>query len=367
MTTINCYFCGMKVLIDDKIPYIREAASRLFGTVSYAAGAGFRHSGELQDADALIIRTRTKCNQSLLDGTRVSFIATATIGYDHINTTYLRKAGIQWTNCPGCNASSVGQYVRNALYLVCQKRGIRPPALTVGIVGWGHVGRQVDKALQAAGFRTLLNDPPLEEAYQSNRPDLYNQPNYAFVSLNDLARECDVITFHTPLTMDDPYPTHHLANDRFFQSLRRRPVIINAARGGVVDEHALLMAHARGLVSDMIIDTWEGEPTINPNLLEQAYIATPHVAGYSADGKSNATRMALTAVCRHFDIPITDENEFLRLTAAPPLPQDLRPTGDVVADNLCLYNPLHDSARLKADPSAFELLRGNYPLRRESF
>lgn len=348
----------MKVLIDDKIPYIREAAARLFGTVSYAAGADFRNSSALQDADALIIRTRTKCNQSLLEGTHVSYIATATIGYDHIDTTYLHQANIQWTNCPGCNASSVGQYVRNALYLICQKRGIRPSALTVGIVGWGHVGKQVDKALQAAGFRTLLNDPPLEEA---------NMRAPAFVSLATLARECDVITFHTPLTVDGLHPTHHLANEQFFQSLKRRPVIINAARGGVVDEHALLMAHGHGIVSDMIIDTWEGEPSINPDLLEQAYIATPHVAGYSADGKSNATRMALRAVCRHFNIPITDENEFLRLTAAPPLPPDIRPTGDVVADRLLLYNPLHDSARLKADPSAFELLRGNYPLRRENF
>lgn len=369
----------MKVLIDDKIPYIREAAARLFGDVSYAPGAGFSQSEALRDADALIIRTRTRCNRALLEHTAVKFIATATIGYDHIDTAYLAQAGIQWTNCPGCNAASVGQYVRNALLLICQKRGITPSSLRVGIVGWGHVGKQVDKALQAAGFHTLLNDPPLQEANQANRsnqsdqpnrpnqPNQPNLPNPEFVSLDDLARECDVITFHTPLTAQGAHPTLHLADATFFRSLRRQPVIINAARGGVVDEHALLSACADGLVSDMIIDTWEGEPHINPHLLGAAFIATPHVAGYSADGKSNATRMALRAVCHHFNISIPDENEFLRLTAAPPLPPDMQPTGDPVADQLLLYNPLHDSQRLKANPSAFEQQRGNYPLRREHF
>lgn len=376
----------MKVLIDDNIPYIREAAARLFDKVSYAGGALFRQSGEIDDADALIIRTRTKCNRSLLEGTRVKFIATATIGYDHIDTAYLAEAGIGWTNCPGCNAASVAQYVRNALYLVCQKRGIRPSALTVGIVGWGHVGKQVDKALTEAGFRTLLNDPPLQEAGVSpsfagqklqeadGSPAHHDLPQSSgdkrkrtFVSLSTLARECDVITFHTPLTTVGAHPTFHLADAAFFNSLERQPVIINAARGGVVDEHTLLISHARGQVSDMIIDTWEGEPHINHNLLERAFIATPHVAGYSADGKSNATRMALRAVCRHFDIPISDESEFLRLTAAPPLPPEMHPTGDIVADNLLLYNPLDDTARLKSRPTDFEHLRGAYPLRREMF
>ena len=355
--TGKCYICAMKVVIDDKIPYIREAAARLFDDVRYVGGSSFKQSGEIETADALIIRTRTQCNAALLEGTSVKYIATATIGYDHIDAVYLASKGIEWTNCPGCNAASVGQYVRNALYLVCQRREIQPDALAVGIVGWGHVGRQVEHALAEAGFRTILNDPPLQEAGNTERP---------FASLDTLAQDCDVITFHTPLTTDGAHPTYHLADAAFFEKLQRKPVIINAARGGVVDEQALLTASERGLVSDMIIDTWEGEPHINPVLLNKAFVATPHVAGYSADGKSNATRMALRAVCRHFNIPIWDESEFLQLTAAPPLPPDIRPSGDIVADSLLLYNPLRDSERLKARPADFELQRGDYPLRRES-
>lgn len=352
------YICSMKVLIDDKIPYIREAAKRLFGRADYAEGGRFRESGLLADADAIIIRTRTRCDEALLRGTQVSFIATATIGYDHLDTDYLERAGISWTNCPGCNAASVGQYIRNALYRVCLTRGLRPQDLCVGIVGWGHVGKQVEKALMEAGFRTLLNDPPLQAAGEGRR---------RFISLEEMAGVCNVITFHTPLTKSGAHPTFHLADAAFFHSLRNKPVIINAARGGVVDEKALLEASATGRVNEMIIDTWEGEPDINRELLEKAFIATPHVAGYSADGKSNATRMALRAVCAHFGIAITEEREFLRLTAPPPLPADIRPTGDALTDSLALYDPLSDSARLKACLEGFEYQRGHYPLRRENF
>lgn len=347
----------MKVLIDDKIPYLREAAEWLLGkdSLMFLPGDRFAGSPELSEADALIIRTRTRCNAGLLSGTHVGFIATATIGYDHIDTDYLRSAGISWTNCPGCNATSVAQYVRNALAKILPADNPH----TVGIVGYGHVGKAVCQALETIGCKVLLNDPPLEETpcrAPSDSP---------FVSLQTIAEQCDVITFHTPLTTTGRWPTYHLADKAFFASLQRHPVIINAARGGVVDEAALLRAYAEGKVSHMIIDTWEGEPLISLPLLEQADIATPHIAGYSADGKSNATRMALRSLCSHFGIAIPDEQYFLQLTAPPELSPAPRPTGNPLTDALALYDPLADSARLKANPQAFEHLRNHYPLRRE--
>ena len=339
----------MKVVIDDHIPYIREAAEWLFDEVTYLPGIAFKDSREVMDADTLIIRTRTRCNEALLGNSNVRFVATATIGHDHIDAAFMQRAQIAWANCPGCNASSVAQYVRNAiLCLGCRGK--------VGIVGYGHVGKAVRQALEAIGCEVMLNDPPLE---------LSTPHSSLLTPLSSLAEQCDIITFHTPLTKAGNFPTFHLADESFFCSVKRKPVIINTARGGVVDEHAMLHAYDKGLISDMIIDTWEGEPHINAELLQRAFIATPHIAGYSADGKSNAARMALRAVCRHFGIDISDEQRFLALTAPPPLPQHIQSTGDPIKDALALYSPLDDSARLKAAPADFEALRNNYPLRRE--
>lgn len=348
----------MKVIVDDKIPYISEAAQRLFGEVVYLPGKLIGTSDELRDADALIVRTRTLCNRAMLENTGVRFVATATIGFDHICVSELAELGIGWTNCPGCNASSVGQYVRNCLLLVAHKRHVDVSGFCVGIVGYGHVGKEVCKAVEELGCRVLVNDPPLEEqGFGGRRLD----------SLATLAEECDVVTLHTPLTHEGHHATHHLLDAGFFDSLKRKPVVINAARGGVVDEEALLCAYEQGRVGEMIVDTWENEPQINSTLLKKAFIATPHIAGYSADGKSNATRMALVAVCKHFGIDIGDRNEFLRLTSPPALPTEVKPCGDFALDHLTLYNPLADSGRLKACSEDFEFQRGNYPLRRESF
>ena len=345
----------MKVVIDDKIPYIRAAAELLFDKVVYLDGSSFKNNADVADADALIIRTRTRCDESLLSGSNVRFVTTATIGFDHIDTAFMRRAGIEWTNCPGCNATSVAQYVRNAV--LCLRERSKREIKKVGIVGYGHVGRAVRRELEAIGCEVLLNDPPLQRQMGTRESP--------FVSLQAVAEQCDVITFHTPLTKDGLFPTFHLANRDFFEQLKQKPIIINSARGGVVDEKALLQAYGDEKVSAMVIDTWEKEPNINLQLLQKAAIATPHIAGYSADGKSNATRMALKAVCKFFGIVIPDEQQFLKLTAAPPLPSHLFPSGDMVTDALLLYNPMEDSRRLKNCPEDFERLRGNYPLRRE--
>lgn len=346
----------MKVVVDDKIPFIREPLEQLADEVVYLRGADICRS-DLMDADALIVRTRTMCNAQLLEGTKVTFIATATIGYDHLDTAYLDSRGISWSNCPGCNATSVGQYIKSCLLLLERERGMDLAHTTIGLVGVGHVGSAVQRALAPLGLRILLNDPP-REALQAAA----GQTADTFCSLRTLAEQCDIISFHTPLTRTGNHPTYHLADARFMDSLQRHPILINTSRGAVVDNEALWQALCCGKVSDAIIDTWEHEPNINLNLLHHIYIGTPHIAGYSADGKANATTMALQALCRHFNLAPS-------FTVTPPRlsEQGVLPPTD--ADDktlaLCLYNPHHDSQLLKANPGKFEEYRGNYPLRRE--
>ena len=323
----------MKVIIDHKIPYIKEAVSRIADEVIFLPGNAFTKEA-VKDADALIVRTRTMCNRELLEGSRVKFIATATIGYDHIDTEYCREAGITWTNCPGCNAGSVEQYVHSALLQLKHKKGLDLEKSTLGIVGVGHVGSRVKRMAESLGMRVLLNDPP--------RADKGEQ---GFVNLETIARECDVITFHTPLNREGKYATYHLGNEDFLFSLERTPYLINSSRGEVVDTASLLAALSAGKVKDVVIDTWEHEPNISRELMSVAFLATPHIAGYSADGKANATRMSLEALCQFFGV----EAEF---TILPPEgPSD--------------YDPTRDSEWLKASPEKFEWFRGNYPLRRE--
>ena len=323
----------MKVIIDHKIPYIREAVSRIADEVVFLPGNAFTKE-DVKDADALIVRTRTRCNRELLEGSQVRFIATATIGYDHIDTEYCREAGITWTNCPGCNAGSVEQYVRSSLLLLKEKKGLDLKNATIGVVGVGHVGSRVARMAESLGMKVLLNDPPRAEQGESG-----------FVDLETIARECDVITFHTPLNREGKHKTFHLADEDFLFSLKRTPYIINSSRGEVVDTDSLLAALRAGKVRDAVIDTWENEPNISRELLEVAFLATPHIAGYSADGKANATRMSLEALCRFFGI----EADF---TISPPEgPSD--------------YDPTRDSEWLKSAPEKFEWFRGNYPIRRE--
>lgn len=338
----------MKVVVDNKIPYIKGNIEKIVNEVVYLPGNAFTQE-EVKDADALIVRTRTLCNRELLEGSRVKFIATATIGFDHIDTVYCREAGIEWTNCPGCNAGSVEQYVHASLLLLKRHKGLDLKKSTLGIVGVGHVGKRVQRMAEALGMRVLLNDPPREDNGESG-----------FVSLQTIAEESDVITFHTPLNRKGKYRTFHLADTSFFEGLKRIPFIINSSRGEVVEASALLKALEAGKVKDAVIDTWEGEPNISSDLLRKVFIATPHIAGYSADGKANATRMSLEALCKFF-------GKMAEFSIVPPaLPERIYSENPEEA-YLEVYNPMEDSARLKENPEKFEWFRGNYPLRRELF
>ena len=348
INTIKKVSIKMKVIVDNKIPYIREAIEQLADQVVYLPGSKIT-AAEVKDADALIIRTRTRCDQQLLEGSQVRFIATATIGYDHIDANYCREAGIAWSNAPGCNAASVAQYVQSCLLLLEREKGMKLEGRTLGIVGVGHVGRLVAEVARRWGMRVLLNDPPRAAAEGGND----------FCSLQQLTEESDVITFHVPLQRTGSYPTFHLAHTDFFHSLQRKPVVINTSRGEVVDTQAIKEALSKRIISDAILDVWENEPSIDLDLIHHIYIGTPHIAGYSADGKANATRQALDALCRHFQLeghyPIPPPPPTQPLIQAATLPDAL----------LQIYNPHTDSQALKEHPELFEQLRGNYPLRRE--
>lgn len=317
-----------RFVVDDKIPYIRPYLEQA-GDCVFLPGRAIS-ADDVRQADTLVVRTRTKVDARLLEGSRVRQVVTATIGFDHLDTAWLEAQGIAWHNCPGCNAPSVAQYVREALHSCGFPEGGR--GRTAGIVGLGHVGRAVRAALEKEGWQIRVSDPPL--------------------GLNDDLTSCDVITFHVPLTHDGNCPTCHMADAAFFRALCRRPLIVNAARGGVVDEEALLQALDTGAVSGAVIDCWEHEPDVNRQLLQRALLATPHIAGYSANGKAAATWQTL----RHID-PCgpwpASPAELLIEALGGSLP------------SLPPYDPTRDSEALKAHPENFESLRGNYPLRLE--
>lgn len=338
----------MKVIVDNKIPFIKEAIEKIADEVVYAPGKDLTPS-LVKDADALIIRTRTRCNQGLLEGSKVKFIATATIGFDHIDTEYCREACITWTNAPGCNSASVAQYLHSSLILLQESKGINLSEATIGIIGVGNVGSKVAKVAQELGMRVLQNDLPRED----------KEGKQNFSSLQTLAKECNVLTFHVPLYKEGKYRTYHLADTAFFQSLKQKPVIINTSRGEVIETDALLNALETKLISDAIIDVWENEPAINLTLLKKVFLGTPHIAGYSADGKANATRMSLDALCRYFNIQADYQ-------IIPPAPSQPQITAETLSDAyLQIYDPRQDSNALKTHPELFEKLRGDYPLRRE--
>lgn len=331
----------MKIVVDDKIPFLLDKLQQLADEVVVLPG---RQIGpdDVRDADALVIRTRTRCDRQLLSGSKVQFVATATIGFDHIDVDFMERAGISWTNCPGCNSGSVAQYVESSLLVLQQQKGVDLQHTTIGIVGCGHVGSKVRAVCERMGMRVLVCDPPLGHA--------------DFVSLEVLEREADIITFHVPLTRSGDYATYHMADSAFFSRLQRTPYIINTSRGEVVSNEALLTALQKGVVRDAILDVWEHEPNLDLRLLERVFIGTPHIAGYSADGKVNADNMVINALCQHFHLPHPG------LVTAPELPNA---SSAAYASPLDYYNPLVDSEALKKEPALFEYFRDHYPLRRE--
>lgn len=346
----------MKIIADENIPYLKGFAEQ-YGEVEYLAGAAFTKES-IKDADALIVRTVTHFGEEILMGSKVKLICSATIGYDHIDTAYCDANNIKWVNAPGCNSSSVQQYIVSVSILLSRKYNFDLKDKTIGIVGIGNVGSKVAKACQILGMRVLQNDPPRANVEGSE----------GFVSLDEIKKEADFITFHTPLTKDGEYKTHHLADDTFFNSLGKIPFIINSARGGIVDTEAIKSAIKAKKIKGAVIDCWENEPTIDAEYMSMVEIATPHIAGYSADGKSNATRMSLESLTQFFNLndselknikPLDAPNHIIDLN-------DFKDSDNRVYDAILrTYNPMEDFGRLKSDIVKFKQLRNEYPLRRE--
>lgn len=348
----------IKLVADNKIPFL-EGALEAVARVEYLPGAEIsrRH---LRDADALITRTRTLCSRELLEETSVRFIASATIGYDHIDTAYCLEKGIGWTNAPGCNSSSVEQYVVTTLLWLAVRRGLKLKDLTLGVVGVGNVGSKVARAANALGLKVLLNDPPRQRA----------EGGEAFVSLDELKAHADIVSLHVPLNRGGRDNTFHLFDRDFLTSLKKGAILINTSRGAVVDEQVLLEGIRGGKLADVILDVFENEPKINRGLLEAVSLATPHIAGYSLDGKANGTSMAVRAVSRFFGLGL-DQWAPSRLPE-PQSPEILADAADMDPAELLweiysrTYNIESDDRRLRADPESFEVQRGQYPFRREA-
>lgn len=327
----------MRVIVDSHIPNI-QGLIEPYAEVLYLEPGDISREA-VKDADALIVRTRTRCNADLLDGSRVRFIGSATIGTDHIDLDYCASHGITVRNAPGCNAPAVAQWVFCAIHAWMQARGIATPeGLTLGIVGVGHIGSIVARWGRELGFTVLLNDPPREKRDGSFDVNIF--------PLEELQRRCDIITFHTPITRDGQWPTWHLCDQAFLDALVCCRLILDAARGPIADNAALLRWHG-----DVGLDCWENEPVISRELLEKAIVATPHVAGYSREGKQRGTAMMLAALNDFYgwDIPVPE------ITA--PATGAAQVTLDGIAAS---YDILADTAALKADPAGFEALRNHY-------
>lgn len=331
----------LNLIIERNVPFIAGLLEP-YANVKYLAAEDITPDA-VADADGLVVRTRTRCDAALLEGSKVKFIATATIGTDHIDLDWCQSHGIVVVNAPGCNAPAVAQYVFASIMQVIN----RPIGqYKIGIVGVGHVGSIVERWARSLDMKVMVCDPPRQRAEGGD----------GWSTLDEIAAECDIITFHTPLTREGEDATYHIAGADFFSKLRRQPILINSARGGITDTEALVEALDSGLVGRAVIDCWEKEPDISRDLLERAVIATPHIAGYSHEGKVRATQMTLDALTAFFYMPRINAP----VTAPHGIAKAVTPTAVMSS-----YNPLTDTRALKSDPSAFEQLRNNYRYRTE--
>ena len=327
----------MKIVCDRHIPFLVEAVHNAWSGVYICPLKPEEiDAAAVKDADVLIVRTRTKVNEALLSGSRVRLVCTATIGFDHIDTVWCEAHGIRWMSCPGCNAQAVCDYIEEALNEIFNLQSsisnLQSP--TIGIIGVGHVGSLVAKMAERKGYKVLLNDPPKGIG----------------VSLDDIARNCDIITFHVPLISSPLYGgieggfTYHMCDEAFLSKCKPGALIINAARGGVVDEQALLRSG-----HPFILDTWENEPDINPDVMAKAELASMHIAGYSVEGKRNASQMCLDEIAEFFGLPkiFNLQSSIFNIEKGDSAPGWIS----------------RISSQLKANPTDFEALRKSYPLR----
>ncbi|MFA6242777.1 MAG: 4-phosphoerythronate dehydrogenase PdxB [Candidatus Hydrogenedentales bacterium] len=356
----------MHSVVDENIPYGKDAFGTL-GEVTLKPGRGITNQ-DLKDADLLLVRSITKVNAALLEGTKVRFVGTATIGEDHIDKEYLQQRGIAFSSAPGCNANSVADYIVATLLHLAEVRGFKLTERKLGIVGHGNVGSKVASKARALGMTCVVNDPPL--ARQTG--DAKYRP------LEELF-DCNIFTFHVPLTKTGPDATYHLVDDAFLRKIKTGALIINTSRGSVIDGKALQAALEDGRVGASALDVWEGEPNIDLDLFANLALGTPHIAGYSFDGKVNGTRQVYEAACAFLGVsPAWDPTPLL------PAPETPLVNVDGAAENVQtelrrvvrqVYDILRDDEALRAiikmpegeRGAYFDRLRKEYPRRREFF
>lgn len=344
----------LRIVIDRKI-YLAQEAFATLGEVLPLDGSRI-DAQSVKDADLLITRTTTKVDESLLCNARVRFVATATAGTDHIDLDYLSRAGIAFTSAAGCNATAVAEYVINALVCLLTRRSLELKGKTLGIVGVGHAGSALKRKAECLGLRCLLNDPPIFD----------RTGNARYIPLPDLLRRSDIVSLHVPRIMDGLYKTHHLLNQRTLTTLKRGAVLINTSRGGVIDESGL--AQVKHMLGGLILDVWENEPSIDTSILAMTDIATPHVAGYSLDGKIKATETVYRKACEFLECECRWQSPRGRrsgrqtidlINSTTPLKHTLSTVYDVYHDDTALRRITREE-----DPeSYFRSLRNSYRYR----
>jgi erythronate-4-phosphate dehydrogenase len=337
----------MQIIADENIPYAQQAFAE-FGEVRTIVGRNLT-AADLNNAEVLLVRSVTKVNAQLLANSSIRFVGTATIGLDHIDLNYLQQQAIGFASAPGSNATSAAEYVVSAVLIMAERQGFQLSEKSVGIIGCGNVGSRVLKKLTALGMTCFVYDPPLGKI-----DDLEN------------VLAADIISLHVPLSKDGDYPTYQLVNEQFLASLRNDVILINTSRGDVVDENALLKRLIACPNMEVILDVWQAEPNINQTLLQRAALATPHIAGYSFDGKVRATEMLYNAVCKFFQKPAVWQADM----PSPSLTR-LSFSNNVSAQTaihtavMATYDVRRDDANLRRQIREFDKLRKNYPVRRE--
>jgi erythronate-4-phosphate dehydrogenase len=347
----------VRVVIDDKIPFIKGILEP-FAEVVYFPGSKIdKHI--IKEADALIVRSRTLCDKNLLEGSRIKFVATATIGYDHIDTNWCEANGIEWTNAAGCNSSSVQQYMASTLVYLSKKFNFKFEDRTLGVIGVGNVGKKIVRLAEILGMRVVLNDPPIAR----------QRGPCGYVSLDGLIQEADIISLHVPLNYNGDDKTYHLIDELKLKKFNQGTILINTSRGEVVDNLALKNVLKSGILKNAVLDVWEKEPDIDLELMKMLDIATPHIAGYSADGKANGTAMSVRALSKYFNLGI--DNWFPENIPLPSFPViTINAKNKTVQEAISeviekTYEVKSDDERLRKVPQDFEKQRGNYPVRRE--
>ena len=346
----------MKTVVAETVLLGREA----FETLGVVDVIPDRQIGpeHLRDADMLIIRSKTKVAPSLLAGSSVRFVGTATAGFEHLDIPGLEEQEIGWCAAPGCNADSVADYLSAALLLLHISRGVTLEGQTLGIIGVGQVGSRVARRAEALGMRVLLNDPPRAA----------REGGGGFHGLEELLAASDIVTLHVPLIKEKPWPTLYMANYRFFEQMKPGSIFINASRGKVFDSDALLHAKTNGVIQHAILDVWDPEPAIRADVLAAATFGTPHIAGHSYEGKLNGTVQVYQAACRFFEVePRWDTAACLPAPAVPELSIDVRGKSNlgVMAEAVAGVYDLRADLLTEETRTQFDWLRAHYRVRRE--